>query len=65
MGGEPAEGVRDLGALALAAREPQLPQAANDGRVRLATALPTEEMARAAVHRVRNLLSKAGSVKLC
>ena len=55
VGGEPAEGVGDLGALTLATRKPQLPQAANDGRVRLAAALPTEEVARTAVHRVRNL----------
>ena len=63
MSGEPSKRVRDLGALTLAAREPQLPQAANDGRVSLATALPTEEMTRTAVHCVRDLYWKAVSVK--
>ena len=63
MSGEPSKRVRDLGALTLAAREPQLPQAANDGRVSLATALPTEEMTRTAVHCMRDLYWKAVSVK--
>ena len=56
VGGEPVEGLGgDLVALAPAAHEPQLPHAAHDGRVRLFTAFPAEEMAAATVHRVRDL----------